>query len=318
MDLSSPEFWFGLLQIIFIDIILSGDNAVVIALACRSLPAKHQKVGVILGAGAAVTLRVIFAIFIVYLLEIPFLKVAGGLLLFWVGYKLMMPQEESDEVNAGANLFQAVKIIVIADAVMSLDNVIAIAAASRGDVVLLVLGLLISIPLVVFGATLLLKMMDRMPWIIPGGAALIGYIGAEIVLRDPSWADYINTHYHWTHIVVPLIGAIGIVVFGRVISPAPIREADLGKEVAGAAAIFGIRALLVFLVARSPLIVAFLASLVGYSWSEIQMEGLEAMRGADQALGPLRPLFAAIIAIVVGERLARWIRPGQPAAEHKG
>jgi YjbE family integral membrane protein len=315
MDFSNPEFWFGLLNIILIDIILSGDNAVVIALACRSLPPKHQKVGVILGAGAAVTLRVIFAIFIVYLLDVPYLKVVGGLLLFWVGYKLMMPQNEEGEVQSGANLFQAIKIIVIADAVMSLDNVIAVAAASKGSVVLLILGLLISIPLVVFGATMLLKMIDRMPWIVPGGAALIGYIGAEIALRDPSWQAWIDANYHWAHFVVPLIGAIGLVFVGRLVSPAP--PPPLGKEAAGAAAIFGVRALLVFIAARSPIIVAFLASLIGYSWSEIHMDGLQAMRGMDSAFGALRPIFAAILAILVGERLARWIRPPQ-TAEQRG
>lgn len=316
MELSNPEFWFGLLQIIFIDLILSGDNAVVIALACRSLPPKHQKIGVILGAGAAVTLRVIFAIFIVYLLDVPFLKIVGGLLLFWVGYKLMMPQDEEGGVDSGANLFQAVKIIVIADAVMSLDNVIAVAAASKGSVTLLVIGLLISIPLVVFGATMLLKMIDRMPWIVPGGAALIGYIGAEIALRDPSVQGWIDANAHWAHLVVPLIGAVGLVFVGRLIAPVA-RPMPLGKEVVGAAAFFGVRSLLVLLATRSPLIVAFLASLVGYSWNEIHMEGLEAMRGMDTALGSLRPLFAAVVAIVLGERLARWIRPA-PTVVEKG
>jgi len=304
MDLSSPDFWFGLLQIIFIDIILSGDNAVVIALACRSLPPKHQKMGVVLGAGAAVTLRLIFAIFIVYLLDIPYLKIFGGLMLFWVGYKLMMPQGDEEDVHAGANLLQAVKIIVIADAVMSLDNVIAVAAASKGSIVLLVLGLLISIPLVVFGATLLLRMIDRMPWIVPGGAALIGYIGAEIALKDIAWQNWIDTNYHWAHLVVPLIGAIGIVIVGRLVSPAPAPKA-LGKEAAGAAALFGIRELAQFIVTRSPLIIAFIGSLFGYGWEEIKV--VETGDGVNSAFHSLRPMFAAVIAIVVGERVGRWL-----------
>ncbi len=306
------DFWFGLIQIIFIDLILSGDNAVVIALACRSLPPKHQKIGVILGAGAAVTLRLIFAIFIIYLLGVPFLKIFGGLLLFWVGYKLMMPQGDDDEVHAGANLFQAVKVIVIADAVMSLDNVIAVAAASKGSVVLLVLGLLISIPLVVFGATMLLKMIDRMPWIVPGGAALIGYIGAEIALRDIVWQNWIDANAHWAHVVVPLVGAVGLVIVGRLV--APLRKAEIGREVAGAVTLFGVRALLRALVSRSPVFVSFLASFLGYSWSEIHMDGLEAMRGMDSIFGAVRPMLAAVIAIVLGERVARWIRPAQAAA----
>jgi YjbE family integral membrane protein len=308
------DFWFGLLQIIFIDIILSGDNAVVIALACRSLPPQHQRVGGILGAGAAVTLRLIFAIFIIYLLDIPYLKIFGGLLLFWVGYKLMMPQDDGEDVHAGANLFQAVKIIVIADAVMSLDNVIAVAAAAKGSVVLLVLGLLISIPLVVFGATLLLKMIDRMPWIVPGGAALIGYIGAEIVLKDPVWQDWIDANAAWTHLVLPLFGAVLIVIVGRVIAPA--RHVVVGKEAASAAALFGIRALIQVIVTRSPLIVAFVASFFGYSWAELPLvEDREAIRGVDQAFHSLRPMFAAVIAIVLGERVARWIRPAEPAIQ---
>ena len=313
MDFSSPDFWFGLLQIIFIDIILSGDNAVVIALACRSLPPKHQKMGVFFGAGAAVTLRLIFAIFIIYLLGVPFLKIFGGLLLFWVGYKLMMPQGDDEDIHAGANLFQAVKIIVIADAVMSLDNVIAVAAASKGSITLLVLGLLISIPLVVFGATLLLKMIDRMPWIVPGGAALIGYIGAEIALRDIVWQNWIDANAHWLHFVVPLVGAVGLVIVGRIVSPVP-RTQEIGREATGAAALFGVRALLRVIVSRSPVFVSFVASFFGYSWSKIHMDGLEAMRGMDSAFGALRPLFAAIVAIVVGERVARWIRPGAASA----
>ena len=308
MEFSSPDFWFGLLQIIFIDIILSGDNAVVIALACRGLPPQHQKVGVILGAGAAVTLRLIFAIFIIYLLGVPFLKIFGGLLLFWVGYKLMMPQGGDEDIHSGSNLFQAVKIIVIADAVMSLDNVIAVAAASKGSVLLLALGLLISIPLVVFGATLLLKMIDRLPWIIPGGAALIGYIGAEIALKDIIWQDWIDANYHWAHLAIPLIAAIGIVIVGRVVAPAP--HAKVGKEAAGAAALFGIRALLQAVIVRSPLLLAFVGSLFGYGWEEIAIiENREAIKGVDTAFHSLRPMFAAVIAIMLGERLARWIRP---------
>jgi YjbE family integral membrane protein len=310
--MSDVDFWFGLLQIIFIDIILSGDNAVVIALACRGLPPKHQKMGVFLGAGAAVSLRLIFAIFIIYLLGVPFLKIFGGLLLFWVGYKLMMPQGGDEDIHAGSNLFQAVKIIVIADAVMSLDNVIAVAAASKGSVTLLALGLLISIPLVVFGATLLLKMIDRMPWIVPGGAALIGYIGAEIALKDIVWQEWIDANYHWAHLVIPLIAAVGIVIVGRLVAPAP--RATVGKEAAGAAALFGVRALLQAVIVRSPLLLAFVGSLFGYGWEEIAIiENREAIRGVDTAFHSLRPMFAAVIAIVLGERVARWIRPAPSA-----
>ena len=314
--MSGVDFLFGLLQIIFIDIILSGDNAVVIALACRGLPPKHQKMGVFLGAAAAVTLRLIFAIFIIYLLDVPYLKIFGGLMLFWVGYKLMMPQGGDEDVHAGANLFQAVKIIVIADAVMSLDNVIAVAAAAKGSIMLLVLGLLISIPLVVFGATLLLKTIDRMPWIVPGGAALIGYIGAEIALKDIAWQDWIDANAHWAHIAVPLLAAICLVIVGRIVSPAP--QIKLGAEATSAAVLFGARALLRVLVSRSPVFVAVVASFFGYTWGELPIvemaEDREALRGLETVLHSLRPMFAAMIAIVVGERVARWIRPAGAAA----
>src|SRR3546814_548758 len=143
------QFFISLLQIIWIDILLSGDNAVVIALACRSLPANQKKWGIICGAGAAIVLRIIFAVFVVFLLGVPYLKIVGGVLLFWIAVKLVLPEEGGDgeSITGGSSLFSAIRTIVIADAVMSLDNVIAIAAASHGRVELLILGLLLSIPL---------------------------------------------------------------------------------------------------------------------------------------------------------------------------
>ena len=158
-DLLSQAFWIGLLKIIGVNIILSGDNAVVIALAARSLPARQQKQAIFWGAGAAVVLRIILTIFAAKLLALPWLKVVGSLLLFWIGIKLLIPEEGDDDIKASDQLLAAIKTILIADLVMSLDNVIAVAAAAGGSVVLLVLGLAISIPLVVFGATLLVKLM---------------------------------------------------------------------------------------------------------------------------------------------------------------
>jgi YjbE family integral membrane protein len=158
LGLSDPMFWTYLLQVIGVDLILSGDNAVVIALACRSLPKHQQRIGVILGGGAAVALRIIFAAFVTFLMEVPYLKLVGGILLFWVGYKLILPEEKSEDVQAAGNLWGAVRTILLADAVMSLDNVLAVAAAAHGSVVLLAIGLLISIPLVIGGATLLLRL----------------------------------------------------------------------------------------------------------------------------------------------------------------
>src|SRR5919204_1616709 len=173
-ELATQAFWLGLLKIIGVNVILSGDNAVVIALAARSLPAKQQKQAVFWGAGAAVIMRIVLTIFAVALLTLPWLKLIGSLLLFWIGVKLLIPEEDDAEIEASEHLITAIKTILIADLVMSLDNVIAVAAAAGGSVVLLVLGLAISIPLVIFGATMLMKLMERWPIIITVGAALIG------------------------------------------------------------------------------------------------------------------------------------------------
>jgi len=303
-----PAVLLALLQIIFIDIILSGDNAVVIALATRSLAPRHQRWGIILGTGAAVGFRVILASVVIYILDVPYLKAVGGLLLFWIGYKLMLPRNEGKGVSPGTNLFNAVKIIVVADAVISFDNIVAVAAASKGSVTLLTLGLLISIPLVVYGATLLIGMVDRMPFMVPGGASLIGYIGAEIALSDPLWRDWTAAN-EWIHFGGPVLAAVAVVIAGRVVAPAASAPVSVGREALAGAALFGARALLRLAVTRSPWIIAFVASLFGYSWSELDFEQLHALRGMDTAFASLRPMFAAVIAIVVGERLARWIRP---------
>ena len=212
-------FWTALFQIVVIDILLSGDNAVVIALAVRSLPPTQQRWGIILGTGAAIVLRVIFATFIVYLLQIPYLKIAGGLLLFWVAVKLLMPEDEGEHenVNPAANLIQAIKTIVIADAVMSLDNVIGIAAAAKGSVALLVLGLLISIPLIVYGSTLVLKLIARFPLIVTAGGALLGWIGGDIIVADPSIAPWIEAQAPWLDKIAAILGAAFVVAAGTVL-----------------------------------------------------------------------------------------------------
>lgn len=209
------DFAMALVQIIWINILLSGDNAVVIALACRSLPPQQQKLGILLGTAPAVVLRVIFTIFIVYLLEIPFLKVVGGLLLLWIAFKLMVPEEEGGHtVEAGGSLATAVKTIVIADAVMSLDNVIAIAAAAKSDMLLLIIGLAISIPMIVFGSTLVLKAINRFPILVTAGAALLGYIAGEVLVTDPMLHDWVEHSAPFLHTVAPLLGAAGVVAIG--------------------------------------------------------------------------------------------------------
>jgi YjbE family integral membrane protein len=197
-ELASQAFWIGLLKIIGVNIILSGDNAVVIALAARSLPAKQQKQAIFWGAGAAIVLRIVLTLFAVALLALPWLKLVGSLLLFWIGIKLLIPEDEDPDIKAHEHLMSAIKTILIADLVMSLDNVIAVAAAAGGSVTLLVLGLAISIPLVIFGATMLIKLMERYPVIITIGAGLIGWVAGEMLVTDlalQSWLTGLGAAY---------------------------------------------------------------------------------------------------------------------------
>jgi YjbE family integral membrane protein len=191
-EIATQVFWIGLLKIIGVNVVLSGDNAVVIALAARSLPAKQQKQAILWGAGAAVILRIILTIFAVALLTLPWLKIVGSLLLFWIGIKLLVPEEDDADINSSDNLMVAIRTILIADLVMSLDNVIAVAAAAHGSLTLLILGLAISIPLVVFGATLLVTLMERYPVIITIGAALIGMVAGEMLVTDPALAGWLE------------------------------------------------------------------------------------------------------------------------------
>jgi YjbE family integral membrane protein len=191
-EIATQAFWIGLLKIIGVNIILSGDNAVVIALAARSLPAKQQKAAVLWGSGAAVVMRIILTIFAVALLTLPWLKLVGSLLLFWIGIKLLVPEEDNEDIDSSDNLIAAIKTILIADLVMSIDNVIAVAAAAQGSYLLLVLGLAISIPLVIFGSTLLLKLMERWPVIITIGGALLGFVAGEMLVTDPVVIDWLK------------------------------------------------------------------------------------------------------------------------------
>src|SRR5882672_4541185 len=216
-ELASQAFWIGLLKIIGVNIILSGDNAVVIALAARSLPAKQQKKAVFWGAGAAVILRIILTIFAAALLTLPWLKLVGSLLLFWIGVKLLIPEDGDDDIQASEHLITAIKTILIADLVMSLDNVIAVAAAAGGSIVLLILGLAISIPLVVFGATLLIKLMERFPVIITGGAGLIGWVAGEMLVADVAlkgWLTGIGVEYRGEQ---PYVGGLSLEIIAAVV-----------------------------------------------------------------------------------------------------
>jgi YjbE family integral membrane protein len=217
MSFSSPEFWVALLQIIGVNIVLSGDNAVVIALAARSLPAAQQKRAVAWGSGAAVVMRIVLTIVAVELLRLPYLKLIGAALLLWIAIQLLLPEHESEDggAAASASLATAIKTILIADLVMSLDNVIAVAAAAKGSTTLLVIGLAISIPLVVFASTLLLTLMSRYPIIITIGAALLGWVAGEMAISDPAVKEWVDTNAAYLHYVAPALGALGVVLVGR-------------------------------------------------------------------------------------------------------
>ena len=212
--LSTPEFWIALAQIIMINIVLSGDNAVVIALACRSLPPEQQKKAIMFGSVGAIVLRIVLTFFAVYLLQLPYLKLVGAVLLLWIGIGLLKGDDGEEDLESHSGLSAAIKTIIIADLVMSLDNVIAVAAAAKGNVVLLVVGLGISIPLIIYGSTLILKLMARFPVIITIGAGLLGWVAGEMALSDPAIAGWSAAH-HSLHSIAPAVGAVLVVVTGK-------------------------------------------------------------------------------------------------------
>jgi YjbE family integral membrane protein len=215
--LQSADFWIGLVKIIWINIILSGDNAVVIALAARSLPPHQQRKAVLWGSGAAVIMRIALTVVAVQLLALPYLQVVGGLLLLWIGVQLLGDEEEGEgEAKEYGTLGAAVRTILIADLVMSLDNVIAVAAAAKGSNTLLIIGLAISIPLVIFGSTLMIKLMERFPIIIVLGAALIGWVGGETIVNDVAFKDMLAANT-WLHYVAAAAGAALVVAVGKML-----------------------------------------------------------------------------------------------------
>lgn len=192
-EIQHPQFWVALTKIIWINVLLSGDNALVIALACRGLQPQQRVWGMVLGAGVAVLLRIIFTFIVVTLMTIPFLKLIGGLALLVIAAKLLVPEkEDEDGVQAAAHLWAAVRIVAIADIIMSLDNVIAVAAAANGSIVLMVLGLAISIPMIVAGAALIMALLDRLPALVWLGAALLGWIAGEVIATDPAVAPWLH------------------------------------------------------------------------------------------------------------------------------
>jgi YjbE family integral membrane protein len=215
MSFDDPLFWTALLKIIGVNIVLSGDNAVVIALASRSLPARQQRLAIQWGAGAAIVLRIVLTLFAVALLALPWLKLLGSALLLWIGVKLLVPDGDGGDVDTSDSLYGAIRTILVADIVMSLDNVIAVAAAAGGHWLLLSLGLAISIPLVIFGATLLVKVMERFPSVITVGAALIGFVAGEMAWDDQAIRAWTEFHPPLAKYLSAGLGAAFVVGVGQ-------------------------------------------------------------------------------------------------------
>ncbi len=220
LELRTAGFWFNLLEIVGINILLSGDNAVVIALASRSLAEAQRKMAVIGGSAAAVVLRIILCLIIAWVLEIPYLKLIGGLLLLYIGVKLVIAEESSEEgIATTSSLWGAIQTILIADAVMSLDNVVAIAAAAHDSVLLITLGLLISIPLIVFGSQMILSVLKTYPILVVLGGGLLGWVACEIIVSDPSVYQFIPYDQHVVERIAKPVAAVAVMAIGLALSP---------------------------------------------------------------------------------------------------
>jgi len=229
---TQPQFWISVLQIVWINVLLSGDNAIVIALACRNLPQKQRFMGMVLGTGVALLLRLIFATVVSTLMLLPYVKIVGGLALFWIAVKLLMPGEGTESAHSTSDsLWRAVKLITVADVVMSLDNVIAVAAVADGSLALLVFGLGVSIPLIVAGANILMALLNYFPLIIWAGAGLLGWIAGEVLASDPAVTDYMATfgadaaaRVKLVASVAGMAGTIGFCLISRARDRAPRLE----------------------------------------------------------------------------------------------
>ncbi|HEX2656164.1 MAG TPA: TerC family protein [Xanthobacteraceae bacterium] len=226
MEFHQPGFWLAIFQIIWINILLSGDNAIVIAMACRLLPQRERMWGMILGAGAACALRIAFTGVVITLMSLPYLKLIGGGALLWIAYRLLVTGDDDKNVEAVESFWRAIWMITVADVVMSLDNVIAIAAAAKGSYLLLSLGLVVSIPMVIAGSAFLIALLERFPFLTWAGAALLGWIAGGLLVTDPAVAPFISANnltwaaefaiwgfvldFSWVEAVCSLTGAISV------------------------------------------------------------------------------------------------------------
>ncbi|WP_411566967.1 TerC family protein [Pseudomonas oryzihabitans] len=221
--MTDPAFLASLLQIVAIDILLGGDNAVVIALACRRLPDAQRRKAIFGGVAGAVVLRILLLFVASYVLGWPLLKVVGGVLLLWIGIKLMVPQEDEADVKAGTTFGQAIWIIIVADVVMSLDNVIAVAGAAQGHLGLAITGVLISIPIIIFGSQVILKLMEAFRWLVVAGAALLGWIAGKLIASDELLQSWLGiTQLHWVPHAAGVMGLLIVLIAGWMLARRPV------------------------------------------------------------------------------------------------
>ncbi len=216
MSLFAGIDWISLLQIISIDIVLSGDNALIIAMATKNLHKKNQNKAILIGVAGAIILRIIFATGIIYLLKFPLIYLIGGILLIWIGYKILIKEEEAQEITSHHSLYKAVMTIIIADVIMSLDNVVAIAGASKGSVTLLTVGVMVSIPLMIFGAKFIVHLLKRYPYLIYIGSAILVYTGVDMMVHEPIVYHLLKLESGLITILLSVIVTIGVIVSGYI------------------------------------------------------------------------------------------------------
>jgi len=229
--LGNPDTWMALFEIAVINIVLSGDNAVVIALACRSLAPRDQKKAFIIGTAGIVVLMTALTSFAALLMTLPYIQIIGCVLLLWIGIKLLLPESEGGDVKESANFWDAVKTIIIADIVMSMDNVLGMAGAAKGHLGMLFLGLVITMPLILFGSAMLMKLMERFPSFIMIGAGLLGYVAGDMAVGDPAIKTYIDAHEHFLVHLAPIVGALLVVIAGKMLARRKQARAPVGEPV---------------------------------------------------------------------------------------
>lgn len=235
MTINDPEFWVAALQIIAIDIVLGGDNAVIIALACRKLPEKQRNQGIFWGVFGAIVIRVILVFFALNLLTLPYLKLIGALLLIWIGIRLLMPESSDNghQVDAGTTLLGAIRTIIIADTVMSLDNVIGIAGAAKGDIGLVVFGLLVSVPIIVWGSKFVLKLMTQFPVTIVIGAGLLGWIAGDMSTTDTVTKVWVEDNAAYLHWFAPIVTTLIVIITGKWLAARAVKKSLVLTDIAG-------------------------------------------------------------------------------------